>query len=176
MPMTRDFLERGYDLPSGELRTRKVTLLATQICGYQLHSLTQVMLSKSWNLSHNLAILARVIKAKIMNNSDMIKMPLTVADLKLATKLAFFYGMEATREANERGELVSLRSFEVAGIFYTQGRVGTALERLIGNDKLPILMSGSQLAKLIMWECHCEDHHRSALDALARSRKRAWIV
>merc|ERR1712082_94602 len=60
--------------------------------------------------------------------------------------------------------------------YYPQGRAVRALEKLLGLTKLPVLMSWSRLAKLLMWESHAEDHRRTPGDALARSRERAWIV
>ena len=47
---------------------------------------------------------------------------------------------------------------------------------LLGIGKLPVLVRGSRLAELIMWECHAEDHRMSASDVLARSRQCAWII
>ena len=59
---------------------------------------------------------------------------------------------------------------------YTRGRVGQALEHLLGVDELPVLLAGTRLAALVMWKSHEEDHKQLPRDTLARSRKRAWIV
>merc|ERR1712082_474372 len=96
--------------------------------------------------------------------------------MTLANRLIFFFSMELTKAALDRGDLSSLRVNYSKGIYYTQGRAGRALEKLLGLTKLPVLMSGSRLAKLLMWESHAEDHGRTPSDALARSRERAWIV
>ena len=47
---------------------------------------------------------------------------------------------------------------------------------VLGVDRLPILMRSSRLATLIMIKAHEEDHWANPLDALARSRRYAWIV
>merc|ERR1712082_365912 len=96
--------------------------------------------------------------------------------MTLANRLIFFYSTELTKAALDSGDLSSLMVHYSKGIYYTQGRAGRALEKLLGLTKLPILMSGSRLAKLLMWESHAEDRRRTPSDALAWSRERAWIV
>ena len=59
---------------------------------------------------------------------------------------------------------------------YARGRCDKSLLKLLGIDSLPILARDTQLARLIMWESHCEGHRASPSDVLARSRQRAWII
>ena len=178
MPLSREFLKSGYDLPVGDIRTKKVALLATKLIPskFILESMLEQIMTKSWSLQNVTAIKARLLKAGVTKNRDKIVEHLSPNDISLASQLLFAYSMGPTEAAMLKGDLTSLRVFKVGGIFFTRGRVGRSLEQLLGITRLPVLMSSTRLAKLLMWDCHSEDHRRSHSDALARSRERAWIV
>ena len=55
------------------------------------------------------------------------------------------------------------------GMWTTRGRLSKGLPKILGVDKLPILLSTSRLAELIMVEAH-EENHDGASGTLARSR------
>ena len=59
-------------------------------------------------------------------------------------------------------------------MWVTRGRLGKGLPKILGVEKLPILLPSSRLAELIMIEAHLENHD-GAPGTLARSRTRAWI-
>ena len=84
--------------------------------------------------------------------------------------------MLSTIEALNVGKLGSLRPFMRHGIVFSKGRLGESLLGLLGVHKLPILYRDSRLAMLIIVYSHYEDHRANPLDALARSRRYAWIV
>ena len=46
--------------------------------------------------------------------------------------------------------LASLSLFKQEGVYYTQGRFGKQLKRVLGTDKFPILPPTCKLAKLLM--------------------------
>ena len=71
--------------------------------------------------------------------------------------------------------MASLAPFREEGIFYTQGRFGNDLGKILGPTKLAILPSTCRLAKLMMIASH-EEAHRAGGDTCFRSRSRAWIV
>ena len=168
MPLSSDV--SGSELPPEVLRASRVILLATNISGYQLYNLTNILLGTTNNLQHNLRLLARLVRAKVCNSREVIAKPVTAEELELATKLAFFFSMNVTRQALEKGQLDTLRIFEDHGILYTQGRAPpSVLETLLGTDKLPVVMPSTTLAWLIMVASHEEDHRRSSADTLARS-------
>ena len=71
--------------------------------------------------------------------------------------------------------LASLLPTKSDGIWWTQGRFGKELTRVLGPSKLAVLPSSSRLAYLIMKESHRE-FHMGGGDTCFRSRSRAWIV
>ena len=71
--------------------------------------------------------------------------------------------------------MASLSPFRQDGIWWTQGRFGLDLKRVLGPEKLAILPASSSLAFLMMVESHNEAH-RGGGDTCFRSRTRAWIV
>ena len=56
------------------------------------------------------------------------------------------------------------------------GRCARSLRTLLGQDSLPVLMSSCRLARLLMMDAHEADHRRDPRDAMARVRRKAWIV
>merc|ERR1712215_625829 len=60
------------------------------------------------------------------------------------------------------------------GVWVTRGQLGKGLPKILGVEKLPILLSSSRLAELIMIEAHRENYD-GAPGTLARSRTQAWI-
>ena len=71
--------------------------------------------------------------------------------------------------------LSSLSPFKQNGIWYTSGRFGKELHKVLGTDKLAILPPSSELAYLLMVKAH-QTAHMAGSDTCARSRHEAWIV
>ena len=71
--------------------------------------------------------------------------------------------------------LTSLVPFAEGGVYWTRGRFGKELSRVLGPDKLAVLPSSCRLSSLIMEESHGE-FHMGGGDTCFRSRTRAWIV
>ena len=133
-----------------------------------------MMRSNSW--SKTLHVTARVIKAHFYGNRDVIKDPVNVKDLQVARMLQFAVSSTDILQELERGKLDCFRPKVSHGIVYTTGRLGNSLLELFGVEKLPILARDSRLAKLIMIQCHEENHRANSLDVLARSRRHVWII
>merc|ERR1711888_556338 len=59
-------------------------------------------------------------------------------------------------------------------MWVTRGSLVKGLPRILGVDRLPVLLPKSRLAELLMIQAHRENHD-GAPGALARSRAQAWI-
>ena len=88
--------------------------------------------------------------------------------------------MPLTKDALDSGKLDSLFPVRDGRLIVTRGRIGEkSLEKLLGVNSLPILMSKSRVAYLFMVYAHSGEYglvHRSAVATLARSRRFVWIV
>ena len=93
-----------------------------------------------------------------------------------ADKVIWLYSMLMTKYLEKEGKLTSLAVSWREGICYTSGRLPeVAAKNILGKREIPVLHSGSRLARMIMKFAHEEDHKRMPQDALFRSRKYAWI-
>ena len=178
MPMSRCFMSQNLEvIPPAELRPQKVSLLATEFSSDSRLSLfATTIMERTNNLDKAVNVLARITKAHITHDKSKIADPLSPGAIDIAYKILFAASMGPTRSNYQKGKLASLKIFSLGSILYMEGRVGRALEHLLGSSRLPVLMPETTLAKLIMWQAHNEDHRRSSADTLARSRERAWIV
>ena len=147
-----------------------------KILGDRLHDMVTTVMERSNNLKRTTHVTARLIKCHFNACVDQIKEELTVEDIQVARHLQFVVSMEPVIKALNNGDLDPFRPFMERGIIYIRGRCGSALPKLLGLDKLPVLPRDSRLAKLIVWEAHYEDHRLSPSDVLARSRRTAWII
>merc|ERR1712215_317818 len=93
--------------------------------------------------------------------------------IRLARQLLFIVESYKVGSEVEKKMTTLAPRFE-EGVWVTRGRLGKGLPKIHGVEKLPILLSSSRLAKLIMIEAHRENHD-GAPGTLARSRTRAWI-
>ena len=150
-------------------------------------------------------VLARVLrlsKGAAMKEADWttasLKSPLTKNDLDRAAKVMIMLMQpevevllegktEGRRRKTKKTEvcgdrsyqsvfnMASLAPFKEKGIFWTQGRFGNELGKILGPEKLAILPPTCRLATLIMISSHNEAH-RAGGDTCFRSRSQAWIV
>ena len=124
-----------------------------------------------------LGVMARFIRACMTKERSSILEPLTPQDYDLATNVLLLLAMPMTKKLEDDGKLVSLSVFWVEGICYTRGRIGQDdWERIVGQDKLPVLHPKSRLARLFMIKAHQEDHRLNHQDAKWRARQFAWIM
>ena len=130
--------------------------------------------SNSWSKTTH--VTARIIKALFSRDRSAIEDDLDVVDIKVARLIQFAVAMPPTIEALNAGKLTSLRPFLRHGIVYTRGRLGGSMLSILGVHELPIIMRDSRLATLILTQAHYEDHRANPMDALARSRRYAWII
>ena len=75
----------------------------------------------------------------------------------------------------QTSNLASISPFKEDGVYYTRGRFGKQLKRILGTDKLAILPPTCELAHLLMIKAH-STAHMAGLDTCARSKHEAWIV
>ena len=178
-PFSRDFL---HYIPEQELRVPKAAFNLTDpqvwnsLLGKDLDRIITQIMERSNCLMKTSNVTARILKCLFSLDRTRIEEPLTAKDILVARTAQFMVSMGPTLVALENGKLDSLRPYSKGGIVYMRGRIEGSLLALFGVTGLPILMRGSRLAKLIMWECHEENHRASSSDVLARSRQRAWIV
>ena len=121
-------------------------------------------------------IMARFIKASVERDRMAIIKPLVVEDYEKADYIMKVIAMKDTVELMKASDLSGLAPFSSQLVFWTRGRLGPSLKKLLGPDKLAILSAKSRLAKLILIKAHREDHRRDPGDTLFRSRSDAWIV
>ena len=178
-PVSREFMR---NVPKEEKRMKyyeKINLLR-DLCPIpvtKLSSLAKIMhYSDSWLKVKG--IMARVIRVMIKRDSQTIRSQLTVEDYDKAERVMGCLAMEETVEMIGRDPKLGggLALFWENGICWTRGRLGPSVKSLLGPDKLMILSCKSRLAKLIMIQCHGQDHRRDPGDTLFRSRSYAWIV
>ena len=76
-----------------------------------------------------------------------MEVPITKEETVQAENVIMLYAMLDTWKAYKENKLTSLLPFSEDFVLYTRGRVGeAALERILGVDKLPILLSKSRVA------------------------------
>ena len=154
MPISRDFLLHSKDLvPTEELRAKRATLLLTVVDPQErsLCRFAEDILNKASSLDRATSVLARVMRAYICKDRELIKKPVTAKELELARKVLLAASMGPTVDAYETGKLESLKPSEHFGIILMQGRAGHSLEALLGRSHLPVLMPSTRLAELVMW-------------------------
>ena len=179
-PFSRDFLDQ---VPEQELRAPKAAfnaanpVLQNRFLGPELTRLASKVMNSTYSLSKATNVMARLLQASFRGDRERIQEPLTVPDIKVAADVLFAASMGPTLVALEAGKLDSLRPIVRNNIVYARSRCDkSSLSKLLGVSSLPILARDTQLARLIMWEAHNEDHRASSIDVLARSRQRAWII
>ena len=176
---SRDFIDA---VPVEELRAPRAAFAALQgepwVCclGAKLSDLVEDIMNRSNSYAKTVYVTARVLKGVISMSRSKVEEPLTVSDIAAARKAQFMVSMGPTIDAMRNGKLVPLRPTIEGQIVYVRGRCGDSLMKLLGVSRLPVLARDTRLVRLIMMECHDEDHRSNPLDVLARSRHRAWII
>ena len=181
-PFSRQFVDT---VPEEEMRAPKAEFnIATAVPGVGNVGLrnmgitgmiTEVM-DKHNSWVKTIMVTARLVKGLLCVDRSKINKAPTVKDIRLAKTLQFVVSMEPSVDAYNKGQLTSLRPVLDNGIVYTMGRCGRSLLKLMGVQRMPVLARSTRLARLIMIECHEENHRTTPSDVLARSRQRAWII
>ena len=175
-PVTQDFLQR---VPTEETRPQLLSLINVLSVTTPAQSL-QNILYYSNSLDKVKGIMARVLKAARTNNKEAAKLPLTVSDLTKSEHMMLLLSQPEVTEiltpsTGNRAPYSSLAPFLQSGVWYTRGRLGKALGKILGPDKLPVLPTSSRLSYLYMVKSHRENHGAQG-DTLFRSRAYAWII
>ena len=131
------------------------------------------LLHYSNKLKKVIFILARVMAAQSAGDRRAIETAPSVRYLRLAHQILFIVKAHDVGNEMEK-KMTTLTPEYKGGTWVTRGRLKKGLPKILGIEKLPILLSSSRLAELIMIEAHKENHD-SAPATLARNRTRAWI-
>ena len=83
--------------------------------------------------------------------------------------------MPATRTAHAAGRLSALTLFEQDGLLRVRGRAGAGLEAAFQQNSLPVIMSETRLAFLLVLHAHEMDHAGRDI-TVHLTRNTAWIV
>lgn len=95
--------------------------------------------------------------------------------LEAAKKLWFLSAMPDTIAALDSGKLKELDIQEVDGLKVVCGRAFVGLQKIFGKSNLPVIMSSTRVAYLIMLHAHYHDHAGRDV-TMTMSRHDAWIV
>ena len=129
------------------------------------------LLQYSNELKKVVSILARVMAMQAARGHRAIETAPSAKYLRLANQMLFII------ESHDVGNKVQKKMTTLApeyegGMWVTRGRLKKGLPKILGTEKLPVLLSSSKLAELIMIEAHKENHD-GAPATLAHSRTRA---
>ena len=178
-PLNRDFSSRKEDcIPSGELLKRYRNMInaisVNPQSGIQTlidHRITNVWekLIEKTRLLITWPMLMPFFNAKFGGSSIS-------AQTEYAKLLWFRTMMQETKDAMSKGRLKELDVREREdGIMVMVGRAQHGLQNLFGTNSLPVIMSNTFVAELIMTSAHWKDHTGQDI-TMAMSRKEAWIV
>ena len=131
------------------------------------------LLQYSNELKKVVSILARIMATQWTRDRRVIETAPSAKYLRLANLMLFI--IESHDVGNEvQKKMTTLAPEFEGGMWVTRGRLKKGLPKILGVEKLPILLSSSRLAELIMIEAH-EENHDGAPSTLIHSRTRAWI-
>ena len=155
--MSRDFI---WTIPEEE----KSPNYASHVTGgIPLLSLSKMvttvneLLSYSDELRKVVSILASVMAVHTEGEHLAIMETPSPKRIRLARHLLFI--VESYNVSNEvEKKMTTLAPRFEEGMWVTRGRLGKGLPKILGVEKLPILLSSSRLAELIMIEAHRENH------------------
>ena len=144
------------------------------------HVIIQI-LKQNNSIESRKRVLALVMRGwRYEKTIEVLQSPVTSQELIDAERVILSSGMFETSEAFHKGQLASLLPERQGSLIVTRGRLGEkSLERVLGIGALPILMSDTRAAELIMWRAHQGYSgilHRSVAQTLAKSRNSAWII
>lgn len=193
-PITRDFVRK---VPDNEMRKKFLQSNGTVLVPEpSLQPLYITNLIKVFDYSRSLlkvrGIFARIIRSwstkdrsiakDPLSLKDAISQPLTAQDYANADKFMLALAMMDTYKLVKSGKAVSLLPFQGDSgvhrlVWMTQGRLTKgALTKTTGHQALIVLSHRSPLAKLIMIQCHDQDHRFTAADALSRTRTKGYWI
>ena len=171
-PLSRSFVR---EIPAEEKRSKVFKLISAVDSVHQEGVLS--VLHKTDNYDQARGTIARIISAELAKVRDTIYETPTPELYEKAEQAMFWVSMPLTSKMQVEGKLDNLSVFWEGNICYTQGRIPElSAKRVLGKPKLVVLSPNSKVAYMIMKKSHEEDHKRLPIDAVARSRKYAYIV
>ena len=188
-PFSIDFLPT---LPAEERRKRfvDISVLNTLVInntkgaahnivnGVRMLDSVRRIAAKYTDLTRATAVLARVYRASRLFDRAEIQ-DVENQDLNAAKfLLAFVAQLDYQQEILDKKVCDSLSVSFREGLARARGRMGhRPLKNLIGHQDLILLSNKSDLARLVMWAAHREDHRLGSGDAVFRSVKLGyWIL
>ena len=177
-PVSRDFIS---NLPE-EIHRVKLAQFFTDfnLLPFNLNAKRLLLISLTQLYSDNInkvtGIVARLLNGWKSNIENARNQP-SVKDLEEARILLLRVNQVLVLQKYKQKKLKSLMpSINKHGVLVTQGRLGAGMKQILGQEELPILLPGSRLATLIMWDAHRQMHRATPADTAARSRATAWII
>ena len=126
------------------------------------------LLQYSNELKKVISILARIMAAQAARDRRAIETAPSAKYLRLANQM--LYIIESHDVGNEvQKKMTTLAPEYEGGMWVTRGRLKKGLPKILGTEKMLVLLSSSRLAELIMIEAH-EENHDGAPATFARSR------
>ena len=174
-------------VPEAELRPGvSVAALEEGAPELMLYQIIDRLLERAKSLSMAKAGMARVLCAlgSPGNKEELLQKNPSPDQLQAAWALQLCHQQAAVRERLRSGKLDSLAAGIVTGatacnrgLVVTRGRVSEQdWKRLVGTDRMPILLADSPLAWLVVLHVHPLDHRRDRGAVLAMTRRLVWIV
>ena len=108
--------------------------------------------------------------------SGKMRGSLTLTSREMAVLFWFRVSMTATRKAVVAGRLKELTLQEEQGMLVIRGRAVSGMLELLGAEYLPVVMSSTRIAVLIMLKSHHDSDHKSVDITLYTSRHYCWVV
>ena len=173
-PMNREFAARKDSaIPSVELlkKYREIIQNVNVEVVSGIQNLIDPKSTNSWSkLVHRTQLLLHATDILRKQGNDDI-----ASRFEAAEQLWFKFAMVETKEAQENGRLKNLLVEERDGVIVVVGRSKKGIQKLLGKDCLPVLMSKSRVAELIMLWAHYQNHDARDITMAIACRK-AWIV
>ena len=182
-PTTREFVPSP--LPSEETK-EPIRIVSVTLPAKDTNNWIRYVLEDSntfTQASHKLASAIHEVQ-KLKSRRQGLFQPTFQEALSRADSLIFESAMEETDILLSKGQLLNLDIQTKEGInrtlHVTTGRFGKeGVKALYDKEALPVISASSKVAQLILRDCHQGSNnlnHRKAEDALARSRRFAYIV
>ena len=173
-PIDRDFaLRKEACIPDSEILKRYRGIVQTVTAEISddigVHNLVDPNFTNDWErlIERTLIFLNPFLLKRAVENQS--------AKIELAERAWYRHAMKDTRHALKGGKLRYLLCEEREGMIVVIGRAKHGLQKFFGKNYLPVIMSHSRVAFLIMLWAHKENHDGRDVTMSIACRK-AWIV
>ena len=166
-PINRDMLHGHDSIPANERLVKVFHVSSVEhVENIQLFEIIRWVAERHRDLNKVLRIVARFLIAARLSDRSKVQIEPTPVILQNARfLLEIIYGQDTAIKVLE-GKLVGLEPILSKGRYVTRGRFGRGIAIILVIVELPILLSDSHLAYLIMVNAH-EETHNGAKSTLA---------